>query len=791
MLFLFSFLSFLQANDSNILHDPGDDPPILIGGDPCDPSGPAVPADDCYEFDPEGHIRWVPCRRCIEFSPVSGVYGDEVWVTIVHHFGSEAVIRYTLDGRDPAEVDPIAREEAPILINGAVTIKASAWKNGVQAGEIESAWYQFFIQPLIFSPPGGTVSYGAEISVTCPTPEVEIFYTLDSMDLPGPGMLIPFDPAPSIRWIPYVGPIPVLSNMVITARAERPGYIFFNRPGQSYQLPRLPRPDFHPSQGPITNGTPVAIISSVPEATIRYTLDGTEPTSDSPEYKTPLPLEENTPLRSRLFLHGFNPSHIRYTFFRGQVEAPAPRPAGEEWPVLLFTQVAAADRPVFVAHAGDGTDRLFFVEQSGKVGIVGRTNSFLDISSRVAQSTNLGMVSVAFPPAYDSKGHFYVSYYGSGAALIISRFSALANPNVADPDSEEVVLQIPNPYGREMGGQIAFGPEGFLYVAIGDPGWAHEPARVAQDPEQWHGKILRIDVEGGGEPYGIPASNPFLADERYRPEIWAVGLRSPFRFSFDRFTGDLIVADAGQSVGEINIQPAASPGGENYGWPLWEGTASNAGENPSQFKFPAAVHPGPGSIVGGIRYRGLNSSRLNSVYIFGDNRGTVAGLRLNGTNWAQAFLANPQFPLGWFIDLAGQLRADMRPFRITAFGEDESGRIYVANYGVTVFYQEPPSWHAVSRIVGGGIYLIADDPLTFSIRSRIAADSQVALEWQSAPEMTYQMQISRDLVHWEDVELALTGTGEPLSVPHAPAAGDTSCFFRIVATPHSTEQEQP
>jgi hypothetical protein len=783
LLFLLANAPSLQADN----HGTYQDVPITpITNDPCNLPDRTITKEDCFESDSEGNIRWVPCPPCIEFSPGSGVYSGEISVRITHGFGADAVIRYTLDGRDPTGSDPIAQEETSISLNGNATIQASAWKDGVQVGEVASAWYSFYIQPLIFTPPPGTVSYGTEVSISCPTPGVQIFYTFDSVHLTNylqqagavweiAGPLVPvLVPNPDVRWLPYAGPIPIHSNLVITARAEKPGYTYLPRPAAPYELPRLPRPEFDPPQGPITNGAPVMIASRVPEATIRYTLDGSEPNSDSPEYLEPLLLSENTPLRARLFLHGFNPSHVRYTYYRAETGLPAPRPGSDEWPALRFKHVTTADRPVFITHAGDGTDRLFFVEESGKVRIVGRTNTFLEVAG------NRTLISVAFPPGYDSKAHFYVSYFGEQGEVIVSRFSSLANPEVADPNSEQIILRVPNPYGVEIGGQIGFGPDGFLYLAISDPGWAEDPNRGAQHPGRWHGKMLRIDVEGG-EPYAIPSSNPFLGDERFLPEIWAIGFRHPLRFSFDRFSGDLILTDVGQSVGEINIHPATASGGANYGWPLFEGPAPEA-EDFVSFSSPYAVYPGSRRIVGGIRYRGPHSPRLNNLYIFGDSGGAVAGLRLEGADRGPRLLAVPQFEQ--------QFSFDLRPFLITAFGEDEAGRIYVANYGATVYIQQPPDWHAVPRVVGGGIYVIEDDHLTFALRQRLTdGGKQLVLEWQSDAGTTYQVQFSTDLAQWENVGTPFSGTGETLSLVQLLSGADGSRFFRVVAIPDTAEGE--
>src|SRR6266545_5719830 len=221
-----------------------------------------------------------------------------------------------------------------------------------------------------------------------------------------------------------------------------------------------------------------------------------------------------------------------------------------DWPYLKVTSVATgASSPTHVTHAGDGSGRLFIVEQPGLIRIV-QGNEFLvvpllDIRSRVKTFGEQGLLSMAFPPGGNQKDHFYVNYTRvPDGATVVSCFRINADPNQADPGSEQVILVIPQSSGGHNGGQIAFGPDGYLYIGMGDGAW---DAQVAQNPLSLLGKMLRIDVASVTNGYAVPPSNPFVSNTNYLHEIWATGLRNPWRFSFDRTAGDLFIADVGAS----------------------------------------------------------------------------------------------------------------------------------------------------------------------------------------------------------------------------------------------------
>ena len=258
---------------------------------------------------------------------------------------------------------------------------------------------------------------------------------------------------------------------------------------------------------------------------------------------------------------------------------------GKAYPfqVAFRPVVSGLSAPVAITHAGDGSGRLFVVEQRGIVKIIKggvlQSVPFLDITDRVLSGGERGLLSIAFPPGFSSKGYFYVNYTRiPDGTTYISRFRMTNNPDMANPNSEEIILTVQQPFANHNGGQIAFSPrDGYLYIGMGDGGSGGDPQNFAQNLNdlpgnmKFLGKMLRIDVELGTAPYSIPSDNPIL--NGVRSEIWALGLRNPWRFSFDRNTHDLYIGDVGQSSREeINFQSASSQGGENYGWRILEGS---------------------------------------------------------------------------------------------------------------------------------------------------------------------------------------------------------------------------
>jgi glucose/arabinose dehydrogenase len=296
-----------------------------------------------------------------------------------------------------------------------------------------------------------------------------------------------------------------------------------------------------------------------------------------------------------------------------------PDPSGTVW-----TAVAGGfRRPVDIQHAGD--DRLFVVGQRGLIWIIesgqALADPFLDISDRVGTSASeQGLLGLAFHPDYASNGRFYVNYTDASGDTVIARFQVGQDPNRADPDSEVVLMTIDQPFANHNGGGMAFGPDGLLYIATGDGGSAGDPRGNGQRLDTLLGKILRIDVNGG-EPYAVPGDNPFAAGGG-RAEIWAYGLRNPWRFSFDRLTGDLYIGDVGQGDWEeIDFLPAGSPGGANFGWNLREGLHAYAGDLAPGMIEPVAEYghaQGGCSVSGGVVVRSPSLADWQGVYLYGD-----------------------------------------------------------------------------------------------------------------------------------------------------------------------------
>lgn len=304
---------------------------------------------------------------------------------------------------------------------------------------------------------------------------------------------------------------------------------------------------------------------------------------------------------------------------------------------LFFAQVifnpfaTGFNQPIEITTAPNSTD-IYIVEQRGKIKVLNQAgnllnNYFVDLSHRVSQSGNeKGLLGLAFSPNYATDGIFYVNYTRAGDdSTVIARFHRNAMDTLkGDSLSEEIVLTMHQPFSNHNGGSIHFGPDNYLYIGMGDGGDSGDPQNRAQNTLSLLGKMLRIDVSGSGS-YSIPPSNPHVNNALFLPEIWAIGLRNPWKFSFDQQNGDLWIADVGQNEWEeINLQKANSIGGENYGWRCYEGleefNTSSGCQTVSNYDMPIHVYAHEGdacSVTGGYVYRGGNSN-LNGKYIFGD-----------------------------------------------------------------------------------------------------------------------------------------------------------------------------
>lgn len=360
-----------------------------------------------------------------------------------------------------------------------------------------------------------------------------------------------------------------------------------------------------------------------------------------------------------------------------------PDPAQYTW-----REVASGlDNPLLITDAGDGSGRLFAVEQVGLILIIEngevKPQPFLDVSLLLSDDvlqggySERGLLGLAFHPDYERNGIFFVSQTDRQGNSVLARYHVSADdPDRADPNSRVELLHVQQPFADHNGGNIVFGPDGYLYYGLGDGGNPQVANHNSQDPAQLLGKMLRLDVNA--DTYTVPATNPFVNDSRFAPEIWAMGLRNPWRFSFDRATGDLYIGDVGQWLWEeIDFQPADSPGGENYGWSAYEGTHPylDFGEEPlfSPMTEPILEYPHQEgcSVTGGYVYRGTALPDFQGTYLMGD--------------YCTGFL--------WTVyrDDAGEWHRDVfedSDFIITSFGEDEHGEIYVVDYKGAIYRLE-------------------------------------------------------------------------------------------------------
>ena len=334
--------------------------------------------------------------------------------------------------------------------------------------------------------------------------------------------------------------------------------------------------------------------------------------------------------------------------------------------------VTGLSNPVDITHAGDGSGRLFIVLKGGRIVIFDGAQvlspPFLDITSLVSSGGERGLLGAAFHPSYVGNGFFYLSYTDAAGDSVIARYSVSVDPNRADSASGVILLTITQPFSNHNGGQLQFGPDGYLYISIGDGGSGGDPQNNGQNLGNLLGKILRIDVDSGF-PFAVPADNPFVGVGGAREEIWSYGFRNPWRFSFDRLTGDLFIGDVGQaSWEEIDFQPAGSTGGENYGWRLMEGSscfnpAINCNDGTLTLPILEYDHTVGCSVTGGYRYRGNANPDLDGIYLYGDYcTGRIWGATEDGLGgWTTTELLDTTF-------------------LISTFGEDESGEIYVAHF---------------------------------------------------------------------------------------------------------------
>ena len=364
------------------------------------------------------------------------------------------------------------------------------------------------------------------------------------------------------------------------------------------------------------------------------------------------------------------------TVREGSEEAePSPTPPAPALAGIAVEKVGEDfEQPVQLTHAGDGSGRLFVVSRQGTIqilkgGIV-QPEPFMDIGNLVSTGgSEQGLLGLVFHPNYRNNGRLFVNYTDRDGDTVIAEYRVASNdPDRAAPDAFQIVLEYEQPYRNHNGGMLAFGPDGYLYIGTGDGGSGGDPQGYGQKLSTLLGKMLRIDVDAGS-PYVVPADNPFVGEAGVRPEIWAYGLRNPWRYAFDRETGDLYIADVGQNrLEEVHFQPAGSAGGENYGWNIMEGSrcfAPGEGCDESGLVLPIAEYGRDDgcSITGGYVYRGQSEAALRGHYLFGDF--------CSGRIWTVVRSADGVWTTTERLTTG---------LNISSFGEDEDGEVYFLDY---------------------------------------------------------------------------------------------------------------
>lgn len=463
------------------------------------------------------------------------------------------------------------------------------------------------------------------------------------------------------------------------------------------------------------------------------------------------------------------------------VATDIPPPPPLRWPAPAFTEVPGVGqrtRPVAIRHAGDGSGKLYIVEQRGVISVLNGTTltTFLDINVRVRGNNDggneEGLLGLAFPPGFAQSRRFYVTYNNftttvatptapsvPAGSLVLSRFTTqAANPALADPNSEQIILTIPHPTNtNHNGGDIHFAKDGLLYWGTGDGGSGGDPTNNAQNPNSLLGKMLRLDVEaqaGGGAL--IPASNPWAAaDDGVADAIYHLGLRNPWRWSFDRFTGDLWIGDVGQDVSyeEVNFVPG-NTAGLNFQWRRREGLhdySTSTAYGPGVITEPVTEKSGGDiSVTGGYIYRGPAYPRMNGIYFYGDyGSGRFYGVQKDA---AGVWRSNTFSPAA---------------SSVTTFGEDEAGELYWANGGT------------------GRVYRITDsasDSAYLSVVSHsISPAGRLTFTWGAASDRSYVPEVSTDLITWTPAGPVQAGNATfrlTFSETADPPAGTGRRYFR-------------
>jgi glucose/arabinose dehydrogenase len=368
------------------------------------------------------------------------------------------------------------------------------------------------------------------------------------------------------------------------------------------------------------------------------------------------------------------------------VTNPPPVDAPDSLALQLVAQGLSS--PVLVTTPPGDTTRLFVVEQSGRVRIIRRdtltTRVFLDLHTQVTMGGEQGLLSIAFHPAYATNGFVFASYTNLAGDTRLVRYHVSADPDSLDAASGDTILSLDQPFSNHNGGLVAFGLDGFLYMGLGDGGSGDDPMDFGQSDTTLLGKMLRINVSGA-LPYTIPGSNPFVGHAGVRPEIWAKGLRNPWRFSFDRTSGDVYIGDVGQNAREeVDFQRGSSSGGENYGWRIMEGRDCRPGGGSCDaggLVVPVVDYPNPQdgcAVTGGYVYRGTRIPRYRGVYFYADYcRGWIRSFRIAGGG---DFITEHR-------DWSSRLPTNGN---VSSFGEDARGELYVVVHQGRVYRIVPP-----------------------------------------------------------------------------------------------------
>lgn len=443
-------------------------------------------------------------------------------------------------------------------------------------------------------------------------------------------------------------------------------------------------------------------------------------------------------------------------------------------PVLIFDTLirAGLSSPVDIVNAGDGTGRLFIVEQTGTVKILSGgallPGNFLDIPDSITGGGERGLLSIAFHPDYENNRYFYVYYNNTAGDVRLTRFQTQAgNPNAADESTGVVLLTIAKPFTNHNGCKLVFGPDGKLYFGTGDGGSGGDPNNFAQNGNSLLGKMIRLDVDNFLTPpyYTIPVDNPYVANPLVRDEVFAIGVRNPWRWSFDRFNGDMWIADVGQGVWEeVNAVPFATAGGINYGWRCYEGNSAynTSGCLPQAsyvspiFQYPHNFASGGFAITGGYVYRGFEFPAMYGYYICSDY--------VSGNTW----LIKPNGAGGWTSSIQTGLAGS-----ISGFGEDELGALYAVGLNGFVY-----------KVITNSVVL----PVTLKQFTGKAFNGYNEIRWITAGELNmadYKIEYSNNGVNYDiagSINPVNNSSENSYSFRHNMTPGSAKIFYRLKMT---------